>query len=272
MQAGFVESMRRAERSRSPARPMRIDTPGRSMRIRSFITLAGLATAATSAMTAAAAAVCEARSTATAPTVVELYTSEGCSSCPPADRWLSGLKPGADLIALAFHVTYWDRLGWPDRFALAEGTARQHELARVAGSSQVYTPQVVVGGKDWRDWPRLPKASSAAPVGVVLSREGEVVTATVAPASNGAARLSGYWAVLEDKHQSHVKAGENRGETLKHDHVVRLYQPVAGWTAADGRTTTLKVSSGAPEFPRRVVFVVTDPATQRPLQGVALGC
>jgi hypothetical protein len=222
---------------------------------------------------AATAAICEARSTATAPTIVELYTSEGCSSCPPADRWLSSLKPGADLIPLAFHVTYWDRLGWPDRFALPQATARQYELARVFGSAQVYTPQVVVAGRDWRDWPRLPKpATVPMPVGLVLSREGESVTATVSPVSSSAPRLAGYWAVVEDKHESHVKAGENRGETLKHDHVVRLYEPVAGWAAADGNATTLKVSRGVPAFPRRVIFVVTDPATQKPLQAVALAC
>jgi hypothetical protein len=221
---------------------------------------------------AASATVCEARSTATPPTVVELYTSEGCSSCPPADRWLSSLKPRADLIALAFHVTYWDRLGWPDRFALAEATARQHELARVFGSAQVYTPQVVVNGRDWRDWPRLPKAAAAVPVNLALSRDGETVMAAVSASTGGPAQLAGYWAVVEDRHQSQVKAGENSGETLKHDHVVRLYKPVAGWAAGDGSTAVLKVSRGAPEFPRRVVFVVTDPVSQRPLQAVALAC
>src|SRR5688500_7557906 len=95
---------------------------------------------ATSACAAAllpahAAENCVARSTATPPTVIELYTSEGCSSCPPADRWLSKLKGRPAVLALAFHVNYWDRLGWPDRFASAEGTARQHQLARLAGSS-----------------------------------------------------------------------------------------------------------------------------------------
>jgi hypothetical protein len=247
------------------------------MRHHPLITLTLLAASASAASaianTTANAAACEARSGALPPTVVELYTSEGCSSCPPADRWLSTLKPRADVIALAFHVTYWDRLGWPDRFASPEGTARQHELARVFGSSNVYTPQVVVGGQDWRGWPRLPKAAAAgAAPEVQLSREGESVTATVSPSAAGPARLGGYWAVVEDQHQSHVKAGENSGETLKHDHVVRLYQPVAAWSATDGSTSTLKVSRGAPEFPRRVVFVVTDSANQRPLQAVVLGC
>jgi hypothetical protein len=233
------------------------------------ITLAGLALLSAAA---ASAAVCEARSPATAATVVELYTSEGCSSCPPADRWLSSLKPGADLVALAFHVTYWDRLGWPDRFALPAATARQHELARSAGRLQVYTPQVLVGGQDWRDWPRLPKATATAPVGLLLRRDGETVTATITPSTAGTGPLGGYWAVVEDGHQSHVQAGENRGETLKHDHVVRLLQTVPNWAATAGSSASLNVSRGAAEFPRRVIFVVTDPATQRPLQALALGC
>jgi len=234
---------------------------------------------------AAGTASCEARSTAVAPTVVELYTSEGCSSCPPADRWLSTLKGRGDVLPLAFHVTYWDRLGWPDRFATPEGTARQHELARLAGSNSVYTPQVVAGGRDWRDWPKLPqqlelsKAGGAAPasaVSVTVSREGDIVTATVAPNQAGSLSalpaLSGYWAVVEDGHQSKVRAGENAGETLNHDHVVRLYQPVPAWPAADGGKAVLKVSRGVAENPRRVVFVVTDATTRRPLQAVALGC
>jgi hypothetical protein len=205
--------------------------------------------------------------------VVELYTSEGCSSCPPADRWLSTLKSRPDVLALAFHVNYWDRLGWPDRFASAEGTARQHELARRMGSSQVYTPQVVVNGQDWRSWPQLPAAAAGAPGTtppvVTLQREGGSVTAQVAVGSRA---LAGYWAVLEDGHSSRVRAGENNGETLRHDHVVRLYQPVPAWAAGQPRTATLQVSPGVPEHPRRVVFVVTDAATQRPLQAVALGC
>ncbi|MEO6626431.1 MAG: DUF1223 domain-containing protein [Burkholderiaceae bacterium] len=242
------------------------------MRPRHLAALTTLALAC-GAAGAAGGAACEARSGAVAPTIVELYTSEGCSSCPPADRWLSTLKGSAEVLPLAFHVTYWDRLGWPDRFATPEATARQNELARLAGSSQVYTPQVVVGGRDWRNWPQLPQRNTAAaPVQAVLTRDGERVTAQVAASSSGPTRLSGYWAVLENGHQSKVKAGENAGETLNHDHVVRLYKPVPGWAAPDGYSATLSVSRGAPEFPRRVVFVITDAATQRPMQALALGC
>ena len=214
---------------------------------------------------------CQAASQALAPTVVELYTSEGCDSCPPADRWLSTLKGKPGVLALAVHVNYWDQLGWRDRFASPEGTARQHELAQLAGTNQVYTPQVLANGRDWRVGSELP-AASASPVGLTLTREGDKVTAQVTAARGAPARLAGYWAVLEDQHASAVRAGENAGQTLRHDHVVRLYRPVPAWAAAQGGSSQLSVSRGVGEHPRRIVFVVTDAATQRPLQALALAC
>jgi hypothetical protein len=215
---------------------------------------------------------CRAQSTERAPTIVELYTSEGCSSCPPADRWLSSLKSRPDVLALSFHVTYWDRLGWPDRFASADFTARQYDLAHRSGSAQVYTPQVLVNGRDWRAWPQLPAAAPGMAPTLVLAREGDTVTAQIQGLASAGGQFAGYWAVLEDRHHSQVRAGENAGMTLRHDHVVRLLKPVPAWAAALGSSTQLRVSRGAPEYPRRVVFVVADAATQRPLQAVALGC
>lgn len=233
----------------------------------------GLAFAGTAGATGLA---CQAQSPKLTPTVVELYTSEGCSSCPPADRWLSSLKTGPEVVALAFHVDYWDRLGWTDRFATPAATQRQYQLARLAGKDGVYTPQVMVSGQDWRSWPALPVASVPAPVRVTLSRESDTVTAQVAPGDPTGGRisgqLSGYWAVLEDHHQTQVRAGENSGETLRHDHVVRQYQPVSNWRASEGAKRMLTVSPGVPEYPRQVVFVVTDPVTAKPLQAVSLGC
>lgn len=187
------------------------------------------------------------------------------------------MKGRADVLPLAFHVNYWDRLGWPDRFASPEFTARQHELARLAGSRQVYTPQVVAAGRDWREWrewrngPKLPTASTST-VSLSLARDGDKVTARVAASPDITGRLGGYWAVLEDQHVTQVRAGENAGETLRHDHVVRLYKPVPAWTAAQGGSSQISVSRGVPEHPRRVVFVVTDGSTQRPLQALALAC
>ena len=236
--------------------------------------ITGLIACTAASLPARAAGACQATSTAAPPTVIELYTSEGCSSCPPADRWLSKLKGQPGVLALAFHVNYWDRLGWPDRFASTEATARQHQLARMAGRSNVYTPQVVANGQDapdWHRWSQLPKPIVGTPPAVTLQREGDIVTASVAP-GHSSPQLAGYWAVLEDRHHSKVRAGENAGETLHHDHVVRLYKPVPAWAAGQGQRLTLQVSAGAAEFPRRVAFVVTDASGGRPLQAVALGC
>jgi hypothetical protein len=102
---------------------------------------------------------------------------------------------------------------------------------------------------------------------LTLSRAGHRYVADVGAAPG---RWTGYWAVLEDDHQSRVTAGENQGETLSHDHVVRLYKPVAGWTGAQRFTLDLNPPQTA--HPRRVVFVVADPADQRPVQALALGC
>jgi hypothetical protein len=233
------------------------------------IALAAFGCLASTTVTVAAPS-CRVESGARAPQVVELYTSEGCSSCPPADQWLSSLKGRADLLPLAFHVNYWDRLGWTDRFASPEATARQAALARLDRSG-VYTPQVRVDGRDWRTWPTLPPlAPASVPPALTLVREADTVSAQVAAAPGR--QLAGYWAVLEDGHVSAVKAGENSGTTLRHDHVVRLLQPVPAWAGGDGLRAQLAVSRGVPEHPRRVVFVVTDAATQRPLQALALGC
>jgi len=217
----------------------------------------------------AMAQACEARAALQPPAIVELFTSEGCSSCPPADRWASGLKGRSDVLTLAFHVNYWDRLGWPDRFANAATTERQHLLQRAMGSAYVYTPQVLLNGRDLRGWsgaslPRLP----ASKVSLTLAREGNTVRATVnaAPAQT----LAGYWVVLEDGHVSRVKAGENAGETLAHDHVVTLYRPVAEWAASEQRLA-LELPAASSKS-RRVAFIVTDASGAKPLQALALGC
>ena len=89
-------------------------------------------------------------------TLIELFTSEGCSSCPPAEKWLSALKSNQDLwkkiVPVAFHVDYWDRLGWRDRFAKREFTSRQQRYAAGWGGDSIYTPAFVVNGKEWRSW------------------------------------------------------------------------------------------------------------------------
>jgi hypothetical protein len=228
---------------------------------------------------AQAPATCTARSGTAIVPIVELYTSEGCSSCPPADRWLSGLKSDANALAFAFHVDYWDYIGWKDRFAHPVHGARQGQQQAVNGARVRYTPQVVLNGTDRPNWPalRAPLASTGAPsaVALTLAREGERFTATVQALPGAPQRLAAWWAVTENGHVSKVRAGENDGETLQHDFVVREYRPVAMWTVQAGTPGTLQFTPGAPADPRharQVSLVVLDAGTGKPLQAVRLGC
>ena len=227
---------------------------------------------------ALAAQTCSARSAALAPPVVELYTSEGCNSCPPADKWLSRLKADPGVVALAFHVDYWDRLGWKDRFASPAYTQRQAQQQLTSGARFSYTPQVIVDGADRPDWPRVAIAGpgrSAAPVEVQLVREGDRIDASVKAAAGAPARLAAYWAVTEQGHVSAVKAGENEGVTLSHDFVVREYRQVAAWDARADAATTLHFDPAGhadPAHPREVNLVIVNAATGRPVQAVKLGC
>ncbi|MGE0097715.1 MAG: DUF1223 domain-containing protein [Hydrogenophaga sp.] len=224
--------------------------------------------------TAALAQTCTVSSGARPPAVVELYTSEGCSSCPPADRWLSTLRHQAGVLALSFHVNYWNHLGWRDPFATTETTARQYRLKEALGGKYVYTPQVVLNGRDYRDWhgqsPQQlsPLPATAAP-GLRLSRQGNVVTAQLEP-SAAYPRLAGYWAVLQDGLVSRVTRGENAGENLRHDHVVSHYQPVEAWPAHQPHATLLTLPGGITTA--RVAFVVTNPDLTRPIQALVLQC
>ena len=247
------------------------------------ISIAALATAGACAVFAggvAAAATtdtCAAQSGPQVPTVVELYTSEGCSSCPPADRWLSSLKGRDDVVALAFHVDYWDSLGWKDRFAQPQFTQRQNASQRTSGARFAYTPQVIVDGRDTPNWSVVPTASlfaARAPstVALKLARDGAAVHLVVSPGTGAPATLSGYVAVVDDGNLTHVGAGENRGETLRQDGVVRELLP---WTAANGQPTTLSftpMSSPEAGATRHWVAVATDAATGRTLQAVTLAC
>ena len=230
------------------------------------------------------AASCQAVSAAQQVTVVELYTSEGCDSCPPADRWLSGLKRRPDVLAAAFHVDYWDRLGWKDRFADPTFTARQAQTQSHSGAKFSYTPQVLVNGRDWRRWPDLPTARQPAVVQVLLKREQtDRVSVQVTPGAAAPAQLALWWAVLEDDHSSAVKAGENAGVTLRHDHVVRSSGSRPAWRREQSEPWVIQLPSrsdlsrpalpaGAQPRASRFLVVVTDAATGAPLQAVELAC
>ena len=224
----------------------------------------------------ASAAACSAQSGANVPAVVELYTSEGCNSCPPADRWLSALKGRDGVVALAFHVDYWDSLGWKDRFAQPQFTQRQNASQRTSGARFAYTPQVIVDSRDTPDWSALSGAAlqrhAPATVVLTLSRDATGLALAVAPGAGAPVPLSGYVAVVDDGLQSHVGAGENRGETLHQDGVVRELLP---WSLAGTQPATLHfASSSTPEAgaTRHWVAVATDGLHGKPVQAVTLAC
>ena len=172
------------------------------------------------------ATTCTAVSGDTRNRLLELYTSEGCSSCPPADRWLSQLPANSGVVPLAFHVDYWDRLGWRDPYAQAAFSQRQ--CARNNRPGWVYTPQVMLDGEDIRAWNHgLPARSSGpAPASLALTltqtSERIEVRGESRISSLTAARGAGlYLALYENRLSSKVIAGENAERTLHHDYVVR---------------------------------------------------
>jgi hypothetical protein len=215
---------------------------------------------------------CSVASGATITPVVELYTSEGCSSCPPADKWASTLK-GSNAVVQAFHVGYWDYIGWVDRFAAPAYTQRQREIAAKNNLRSIYTPQAVLDGKDWPRWGGKPEGKEPAKATIALKQIGtdqfEASVTPVVPASN----WSAYWTVTEHGHNSKVLSGENKGEFLKHDFVVRqLVQ--AGQYKGDAAAQKLSFRSIAPTpgHPRQVNLVVFDDKTGKTLQAVSLQC
>jgi hypothetical protein len=168
---------------------------------------------------------------------IELYTSEGCDSCPPADKWLSELpvkKLGTErLIPLAFHVDYWNQLGWTDPFAQARFSDRQRQHSKRRGATFVYTPQLLLNGQNYRRGMlfdaiagKVNSINSSRPLADIklkISRTSDSLHATVeVDAKNPQQRDAQlFLALYENGLVNEVKAGENKGHTLKHDFVVR---------------------------------------------------
>ena len=158
--------------------------------------------------------------------LVELYTSEGCSSCPPADRWLSGLKNEsalwASVVPVAFHVDYWDYIGWRDRFARPEFTDRQQRYAREGGVNTVYTPGMFKDGREWRGWiwGRTAKSNDSNVGNLTIQLTDDVITASFDALDSPERNLTLHVALLGMNLDSQISAGENKGKTLQHDFVV----------------------------------------------------
>jgi hypothetical protein len=198
--------------------------------------------------------------------VVELFTSQGCESCPPADALLGELAGRADLVALAFHVDYWDYIGWKDPYGSKEATARQRGYAAALGSRTIYTPQLVIQGaqheigSDRRAVQRAIGDALKPTVAVRLRRSAAGVSVSVEK-GRGPAEL---WLVGYDpRHETKVARGENAGRTLTEYNIVRGFQRVGDWT---GEPLELAIPSG--ELPPGAALAVL---LQHPGLGPILG-
>ena len=227
---------------------------------------------------------CSVASGAQRAALVELYTSEGCSSCPPADKQLSliGAPANTNVVALALHVNFWDYIGWKDPFARAEYTERQRWLIGINGSRTLYTPHFFVSGVETQDRSQVGsmiRTQSAKPAGanirVSAGRSANGALDIQINASNAAATaapLALHAAVTESALVTNVKAGENRGETLAHDHVVRHWlRPVP---LKDGAASLGQAVGVTPEQLKKglnVIAFVQNTRTGEVLQAVTTG-
>ena len=185
------------------------------------------------------------------PTVIELFTSQGCSSCPPADKLMHELAKMDDLLPLALHVDYWDYIGWKDIFADPGHTERQRGYAAMAGARTIYTPQMVIGGKDHVIGNRPGEVaahlkahgSMASYVDVSVSRDGDTVD--IKATSTKSFQRPLFVRVVEyAPHETvNIKRGENAGRTIDYVNVVRGWQLAGKWSTGSDWSGTAKLSS-----------------------------
>lgn len=207
------------------------------------------------------------------PVVVELYTSQGCSSCPPADRLFDELTARDDVIALALHVDYWDYIGWSDTFGSPAFTDRQRAYARAAGARTIYTPQMIVAGMDHLVGVRPSElatliahhAETPRPVELSLERQGEVVKVdarAVAPLPGGA---SVQLVRFRPHARVEIARGENAGQTIDYRNIVTAWQAVADWDGQSDLVLTVEAPGAEP-----VVVILQAPGPGPILAAAAL--
>ncbi len=171
------------------------------------------------------------------PVVVELFTSQGCSSCPPADEYLGRIVDRENVIALSLHVDYWDYLGWRDVFSSAAHTRRQRDYAGRMGERMVYTPQIVVQGRQGMVGSHANKVEAAieaqakikAAASVVLTKMKDRLVADITPVEDGATRGRVLMAWYSRAEQVAIRAGENRGRKIVYHNVVKGWSDLGVW-------------------------------------------
>ena len=204
--------------------------------------------------------------------LIELFTSEGCSSCPPAEKWLNSLKSDPRLwkkiIPLAFHVDYWDYIGWKDTFAKPENTQRQQRYQQEGGIRTVYTPGFLNNGEEWRRWFGLKtiQSSHKMPGQLDVTISGKQISAKFSPIDKQKKRLKLNVALLGFGFSNTIKSGENSGKKLAHDFVVLAHAS----KDSDNMTWRMMLPSSNTHKPRRfgVAIWVSSTNKQTPIQTV----
>ncbi len=186
--------------------------------------------------------------------VVELYTSQGCSSCPPADALLADLVGRDDVIPLALHVDYWDYLGWKDDFASAAFTARQHGYAQAAHATTVYTPQMIIGGQaqvigskgmDVMDHIADQRAQSAR-VAMTAARDGQYIKIAATPQTPDLGALVVQLVRYHPEQTVAIRRGENAGKSISYVNIVTSWQVIGKWDGARPMTMDVAVEGDGP--------------------------
>jgi hypothetical protein len=183
--------------------------------------------------------------------LAELFTSQGCSSCPPADRLLSSIRDlagDAEVIPLAFHVDYWDDLGWRDPFSDAAWTERQQRYASRVSGGRVYTPMLVVQGSEHMVGSSrgeiasaLARAARAPDSGATITGRAATPERVVVDAAAGDSAARAWVALVESGIDTEVKRGENQGRVLRNDHIVRRLRPVFDLAPSERKSETVEL-------------------------------
>lgn len=188
------------------------------------------------------------------PVVVELFTSQGCSSCPPADEMLHKLSQRDDVIALALHVDYWDYIGWKDEFADPRNANRQRAYARVAGRKSVYTPQMIVMGQTDIVGAKPMELADAIsshkdvtqPVRMALNRKGNTLTIEAEALERDLGRMVIQLVRYQAQRETHITRGENAGQTIQYSNVSEGWTILGEWDGAAPLMQTVEVTGTLP--------------------------
>lgn len=237
------------------------------------VVLAGGASLAGAALLASNQGSAVARETSTGPWAVELFTSQGCNSCPPADRLLGVLARRTDIVALSYHVDYWDYIGWKDRFATTATTERQRAYASVLKQRYVYTPEMVFDGVAHDPGTtgnaietllaKVQRRSSRRATPQLVLPRGGALSIKLAPFKLESGPADIVFVVYDRRHSTPVHAGENDGRMIENFNVVRRFQVLSNW---DG--SAMQWTVPADRFkPDQGLAVLVQSADQGPILG-----